>query len=355
MKNMKVALSFDDVLLKPADFTDIKSRKDVETYSDFNGIYLDIPIVSSNMDTVYSPELAREVARNGGVSCVHRFCDIEKNIELFRKGFFILDQFEILKPWVSIGVGDKEKERAEALVDAEAEVVLIDLANGAQQQCVEQYDWLREKFGMNIKIVVGNFATANQINAFTFHSKTTLPDLIKVNIGSGSACKTRVVAGVGLPSVESILDCKRAGLPIMQDGGIKNSGDFAKAIALGCSCVMLGKLFAATYESAAPEENMEQYGYTYPSGYKIYRGSASLSSYKTQGKVATHRAAEGEEFLVKITGSVENLMQELEGGLRSSMTYLNAQNIEEFQENAEWVQITSAGWSESKPHGANND
>lgn len=341
----KQALSFDDILLKPADFTNIKSRSDVDTSVEVCGSKLTIPVIASNMDSVYSPKLSQEIIKHGGMACTHRFCSIEENIEMFKSG--MTDEG---KPWVSIGVSDLEKERASALVHSGAEVVLIDLAHGAQQQCVDQYDWLRSKFSSNVKIVVGNFATKEQIRAFLHHSKSIqVPDLIKINVGSGSVCKTRVVTGVGLPSVETIIDCRQAGLPLMQDGGIKNSGDLCKALALGCDCAMVGNLFASCWESATPvvgdpsSEHVKM---------KRYRGSASASSYTTQNKTSKFRAPEGVEITIPISGTVEQLMHKLDGGLRSSMTYLNARNIKEFKEHAEFVTITNNGLVESKPHGA---
>lgn len=330
---MQTGLSFNDITLVPAPFTSVASRKDVTTSVEMCGTKYELGVISSNMDTVYSPELAKEVARMGGVSCVHRFCTIEENVNLYIAGIY-----KNVKPWVSVGLNEQELLRAKALREAGAEVVVIDVANAASQQAVDQFIKLKEFFP---KVVVGNFGTNAQIQEFIVRAKA-VPDMIKVSIGSGSACQTRIVTGVGLPSVTTIQDCAKAGIPMIFDGGITNSGDFCKAIALGCTAVMCGKLFAATQESAAIPVDFN---------HKMYRGSASLSSYKVQGKESNFRAPEGEEFLVKISGSVENLMNNFSGGLRSSMSYLNATDLSQFKKNANYIQVTHSSSIESKPHG----
>jgi IMP dehydrogenase len=275
---MDKTFTFDDILLKPADFSEIKSRKDVEICEEMAGDAFKLPIVASNMDSVYSPKLSKELLKHGSTACVHRFCTIEENIKLFENGAVWPE-----RPWVSIGVSDNEKERAEALYHENAEVFVIDVANGASVQVVEQFKWMKEKFKSNVKIVVGNFATSGQIRAFVYHSKF-IPDLFKCNIGSGSVCTTRVMTGVGVPSVSTLFDCVKTGYPILHDGGIRNPGDFCKALALGAKGVMIGKLFAQCWESGAKEKstfNEETKEITIK---KIYRGSASFSSYETQGK-----------------------------------------------------------------------
>ncbi len=346
---MKNVLSFDDVLLVPADFSTIRSRKDVSTAETLAGVRYEVPIVASNMTSVYSPKLSQEIAKAGGAAVVHRFCSIEENVKLFQAA----GSFDG-NPWVSVGVSLDEFERAETLVAAGAEVVLIDLANGASIQAVEQYRRLKEVFKSNISVVVGNFGTKGQIDAFVHHGGS-IPDLFKVSIGSGAACTTRVVTGVGLPSFSSLRDCVSSGHNIMFDGGLKSSGDVAKALAAGAKGVMLGRLFAACSESGA-ESKYETYadGYTLNKHLvgKVYKGSASLSSYKDQGKEASFRSPEGESYLIPVSGTIEQLMNNLSGGLRSSMSYLNAHNLNEFRDNAEFVQASSSSLLESFAHGA---
>lgn len=346
---MTKGLSFNDVTLVPASFTSIISRKDVSTSQVLCGNVLQMPVISSNMDSVYSPDLAKKVAEFGGMSCVHRFCSIEENVELFRSGIY-----KNIKPWVSVGLGDLEFQRAQELRGAGADVVLIDVANAACLAAVEQYNRLRDLFP---HVVVGNFGTYDQIVQFCSRVKV-IPSAIKVSIGSGSACQTRVVAGVGLPSVTTILDCKKAGIPMIFDGGISNSGDLSKAVALGCHAVMCGRIFAATEESGAhweivPNDYADSKASFRSTTHKVYRGSASASSYVAQGKTATFRAPEGAEFSVKVTGTVEQLMNNLSGGLRSCMSYLDSITLDKLHQTAKFIEVSAYSALESDAHGKN--
>ena len=344
-----------------------------------------VPVISSNMDTVYSPELARAIVKAGGIACTHRFCTIEENVKQFKEGIV-----NGVKPIVSIGIREDEFERATALVEAGAEIILIDLANGACQGAVEQFNKVSKMFP-SISLWVGNFATKEQLVSF-LQKVESYPEVIKISIGSGAACLTRAVTGVGLPSVatiESLRDvCKELNIGMLFDGGINTPGDLAKAIALGCDAVMMGRHFAATYESAAPkiyldeltgkEQTQEQLKNFLSNIYKdtsfekskklieeelkeikpnkaVYRGSASIQSYKVQGKEAAWRAPEGEQMTVEINGSVADVVQKLEGGLRSAMTYCNCKNLTEFQNygrlHQNYMEVTPNSYLESKAHG----
>lgn len=349
---MKTMLSFDDVLILP-EYSEIKSRRDVNTSSFFlnkdfplGGYNLRLPVISSNMDTVTNSVMARAMVENGGVGCLHRFCSIEDNIRMFV-------DCDPNKPWVSIGLGDKELERAEALYRVGANIFILDVAHGANSEVVKQVREFRKLLHHSARIIVGNFATASGIESFNYHLGSEV-DAYKVGIGGGSACLTRVVTGCGVPTLASILDCASVGVDIIADGGIRNSGDFAKAMAAGASAVMLGGLLAGTDE--APGEFVNDSGYPISKydnmkAYKKYRGSASLESYEVQGKVATHRTPEGASFLVPYKGPVRNVLQELESGLRSAMSYVGASTIVEFQENTSFIQVTNGGYLEGKAHG----
>lgn len=341
-----INLSFDDVLLKPADFSEILSRADVDTSTYLCGKEYKLGIVSSNMDTVYSPQLAKATSESGGVSCVHRFCSIDENVKLFKNGIYNKNYSTHL-PWVSVGVGAMEYERAHALIAAGAQTIVIDLANGACRSAVDQYKRIREICSY-VEVVVGNFATSGQINAFIANSGS-VPNLFKCSIGSGSACITRSITGVGVPSFSCLMDCVSTGYNILFDGGIKIPGDFCKALALGAKGVMMGRAFAACQESPGKICYLEHT--TAP--HKYYRGSASQSSYEVQDKVAKHRTPEGEAYSIRVSGTVEQLMQQYSAGLRSSMTYLNANNLNEYKENAEFVTITNNGHKENFAHGRN--
>lgn len=202
----KKGLSFNDIALVPAPFCEISSRKDVDPSPNISSIpALRLPIISSNMDTVYSPELAKAIAMAGGVASVHRFWSINENVEAFKAGWVETDR-GLVKPVVSIGIGDAEFERCSALVEAGAEVVLIDLANGACQGAVEQFNKVSSSFP-EVKVWVGNFATKEQLTAFIQKCTVAYPEVIKVGIGQGCGVEgTRVLMGDG--SYKNIEDIK---------------------------------------------------------------------------------------------------------------------------------------------------
>lgn len=329
-------MNFDDLYLVPAPFSNVASRKDVNTSTTIANTHLSVPIIASNMLSVYSPELARNTATFGCVSTVHRFCSIEENVKLFQQG-----QITGVSPWVSIGVNDEEFDRAERLIAAGAQVIVIDVANAASPATVRQYKRLRDLY--KISIVVGNFATAEQIKAFYEHAGSHA-DAYKVGIGVGSHClTTKQVTGVGLPAVETILSCKQVGVPIIYDGGIYKPADLTKALALGADAVMMGRQFGACVESGAENylQGEDTNGFfktdhVSATTHKRYFGNASLEAYKVQDKVASFRPVEGECTYIKATGSVESMLQEYQSALRSSMSYMNAHSIEEFRKNAKW-------------------
>jgi len=340
---MKEAVCFDDVLIVPK-FSTIKSRKDV----DLTSLGLKLPIIA-----------------------LHRFQSIEDNVKQFISSE--------VKPWVSIGLGKKELERAEALQGAGAETFVIDVAHGANLEVVKQV----VKLGTFLKyedIIVGNFGNLKEIQDF-FNELQFNVKAYKVGIGGGSACTTRIETGCGIPTLEAVLSCKDKGFNIIADGGIRTPGDAAKAIAAGASAVMIGGMLAGTDET--PGEVMyynklwdkpltaEQFETEYaPRGkwqhnytkeyamnllnikaLKAYRGSASKESYAVQGKDESWRTAEGESFQVETKGPVANVLARIEGGLRSSYSYVGASNTKEFQEMAEFIKVSSNGVKENGAHG----
>lgn len=347
---MQELLSFDDVLIQ-AKFSDVRSRKEVNTSQYFLGLNLTTPILSSNMDTVTGPEMAAAMALNGGIGCLHRFSSIQDNVKQFKDTVNLISSKSTSAypyPIVSVGIGNHEYERALALEEAGATHFLIDVAHGAAIHVVEMYDRLRLHLKDNAAIIVGNFSDLEGIEAFNERCNRRKPDAYKVGIGGGSLCTTRVVTGCGAPTLSSIIDCANSSFNIIADGGIRNSGDFAKAIAAGSTVVMLGGLLAGTNESPGD--------LIYPEGEvacpsKTYRGSASFSSYQTQGKVSDYRSAEGEETLVPCKGPVKPVLDQLMGGLRSSMSYTGSFDLTSFRQNAILKRVTNAGHSESRAHG----
>lgn len=364
---MKEVLTYDDVLITPR-FSAIKSRKDVDLTSKIGHNVLKLPIISSNMDTVTESAMAKAMNQAGAVGCLHRFMSIDDNIRMFKESE--------VKPWVSFGLGTKELDRVAALQMAGATTFVLDVAHGANMEVVKQVKELDLDDGDTL--IVGNFGDGAEVKAFHEHYGSNRPITYKVGIGGGSACTTRIETGCGYPSLGAILSCKNLGLEIIADGGLRTPGDIAKALAAGAKAVMLGGMLAGTDETPAYQQavlnriialKMTEFGFNRTEQENInieklakveiqregikYRGSASKESYEVQGKDESWRTAEGEAFTVPYKGSVANVLSRIEGGLRSSLSYVGAANLHEFQELAEFVKVTNAGAIESGPHGKN--
>lgn len=345
---MKQFLTFDDVLISPQ-FSWVKSRRDVSLLTKLGLLELKIPVISSNMTSVTGAKMTQVLSDLGAVGSLPRFMSIEDNVALFKES--------APNTIGSIGLGEKEFERGVALVEAGCKTLLIDVAHGASKECLDQFNRLSQKLPYNCDIIVGNFATKEEINTFLSMSLAT-PSAFKVGIGGGSACTTRIKTGCGIPTLGSVMDCTESGQVIIADGGIKTSGDIAKALAAGADAVMLGGMLAGTDEAPGEilstdgkpvSQNLVKYldhQYT-----KAYYGSASQRSYEEQGKTEAWRTAEGESFTVPYKGPVSKVIQDIEGGLRSAFSYVNARNLQEFQQKAKLIQITSAGMAESVAHG----
>ncbi len=261
-----------------------------------------------------------------------------------------------LRVGAAIGVRPGFLRRAEALLEAGADVLVVDIAHGHSDNCIDAVKALRRHFGENVEIIAGNVATA----AGTADLIDAGVDAVKVGIGPGSICVTRVVTGFGVPQITAIQECARvardAGIPIIADGGIRNSGDLVKALAAGASSVMVGSLLAGTTES--PGRVVIRNGRRY----KIVRGMASLTANIDRQRVTDEVretgqeidwekvVPEGVEAVVPYRGNVSEVLEQLVGGLRSGLSYGGAFTIEELWDNAEFIQITPAGLFESRPH-----
>ncbi len=470
---IKEALTFNDVLLVP-NRTDIESRShtDLKTRLSKN-ITLNIPIVSANMDTVTESQMAKTIARYGGIGIIHRFMTIEQQVKevervkradsvviespytltpnrtieeakelmesrgvtgllitnpsnklvgiltkrdlLFETDFNqkvsevmtkdlitaapaigmedakkLLKQNKIeklplideegnlrglitssdiikrtqypqackdkkgrLRVGAAIGVKDEFLERAEALLQAGCDVLVIDIAHGHSERTIQVIKTLRENFG-GVEIIAGNVATPEATKDLIEAGA----DAIKIGVGGGSICVTRIVAGAGVPQFTAILDCARVAkdydVPIIADGGIQKSGDIVKAIAAGASTVMIGSLFAGTDES--PGMPITRNGQKY----KLIRGMASLEAAivrsNKEGKTEKdfdQVVPEGVEATVPYRGSVKETLTQLTGGLRSGMSYCGARTIPEMWTKARFVKITPEGWKESNSHDVN--
>lgn len=257
------------------------------------------------------------------------------------------DQKGRLRVGAAIGVKKADFERAQALVSAEVDVLVLDIAHGHSDHAISVLKELRTLLGKDVWIIAGNVATSQGV----LDLANAGANAIKVGVGAGSICITRVVTGFGVPQLSAILECaqvaKQHRIPIIADGGIRNSGDMAKAIAAGAQTVMLGSLLAGTNES--PGKIIQRHGRRY----KIIRGMASLGATMSREDVTEELdqvIPEGVEAAVPYRGSVAEILQQMVGGFRSSMSYAGATDIEAFQHNTEFIQITSASLSESKPH-----
>ncbi|HMU63753.1 MAG TPA: IMP dehydrogenase [Nitrosomonas sp.] len=263
------------------------------------------------------------------------------------------DSQERLRVGAAIGVGEGSKERAEALIEAGVDVLIVDTAHGHSQSVLDQILWVKKQFP-SVQVIGGNIATATAAKALVDHGA----DAVKIGIGPGSICTTRIVAGVGVPQITAIENVANAlqgtGVPAIADGGIRYSGDIAKAIAAGASSVMLGGLFAGTEESPGEIELYQG------RSYKGYRGMGSLSAMQ-QGSSdryfqehkqteANKLVPEGVEGRVPYKGSIVAVIHQLVGGVRSSMGYLGCKTIDEIHAKAEFIEITSAGIRESHVH-----
>lgn len=258
------------------------------------------------------------------------------------------DEFGRLRVGAAIGVG--QLERARALTQAGADVLVLDSAHGHSKGILETVKQIKKE--LKVDIIAGNVATSEGTKALIEAGA----DGVKVGIGPGSICTTRIVAGIGVPQISAIDECaevgKKYGVPIIADGGIKYSGEIAKALAVGASAVMIGSLLAGTDES--PGELIVYQGRQY----KTYRGMGSIGAmaqgstdrYFQEGTATDKLVPEGIEGRVPYVGSIKSVIHQLVGGLRSSMGYVGAANVSEYQEKAEFVEITSAGLKESHVH-----
>lgn len=349
---MKEGFTFDDVLIVPK-FSFIDSRKEVDLSSRIHSTQLSLPVISANMDTITTAPMANAMAKAGGMGCLHRFGSIEDTVALFKESNS--------KTAVSIGLGTYELDRAAALKEVGANTFIIDVAHGAQMSVVTQANRLRKLLGDSSSIIVGNFASLDSIALFlAYCTDHKTIDGIKVGIGPGSACTTRIKTGVGFPQLSAVMEIaqglKNSGLSIIADGGMKTPGDIAKALAAGAHLVMVGGMLAGTDETPGETQSVTvRHGiYGEPLETKLvkkYRGSASKESYDAQGKDSSWRTAEGESFMVPYKGSVGEVLKDIEGGIRSSMTYVGAKNLREFRENAQFVKISNSTVRENGAHG----
>jgi IMP dehydrogenase len=334
--------SFDDVLIVPK-YNKIVSRRDVKFQTRVTKNYqIDIPILAANMDTVCESPMAIALGRLGGLGVIHRFLSIEDQVAEVKKV-----KAENLITAAAVGIKDYE-ERVKALNEVGLNIIVLDVAHGHSKRAGKTLDFIKENYPQ-IDVMVGNVATKDAAEYFI--SKKA--DAIKVGIGPGSMCTTRIMSGAGVPQITAIMDVYEATqgrIPVCGDGGLKNPGDVTKAIGAGADTVMMGSMFAGADET--PGEVIERDGVKV----KEYRGMASfmatVKKLKLDGqKVEEDVHVEGEMTMVPAKGPVSKIITKLLGGLASGMTYMGAANIEAIRGKADFIEITSAGYGESVAHG----
>ncbi|MGK4057607.1 IMP dehydrogenase [Limosilactobacillus reuteri] len=362
-KFAKKGLTFDDVLLIPAESHVLPNEVDLSTQLADN-LKLHIPLISAGMDTVTEGPMAIAMALQGGLGVVHKNMSIQVQAgEVANVKSVVVpagatkaavDDNNRLLVAAAVGVTSDTFERAEALLKAGADAIVIDTAHGHSAGVLRKIAEIREHFP-DATLIAGNVATGEATRAL-FDAGV---DVVKVGIGPGSICTTRVVAGVGVPQITAIYDAasvaREYNKPIIADGGIKYSGDVVKALAAGGNAVMLGSMLSGTTE--APGEVFEDNG----KKYKAYRGMGSVGAMAQahgssdryfQGGVneANKLVPEGIEARVEYKGDVSDIVFQIDGGLRSGMGYVGASDIPTLIEKAQFVQITNAGLIESHPH-----
>tara|TARA_Y100001937_G_scaffold9813_1_gene12065 strand:- start:770 stop:1987 length:1218 start_codon:yes stop_codon:yes gene_type:complete len=401
---MKTALSFDDVLLVPR-ISEIESRKDVDLssvlkYTDYDesldlltGYEFSLPIISSPMDTVTGRDMMRAMHHAGGLGIGHRYCSIEEQVEMVKptisrpfkkkeekmdmkavaeklhltgKGYPFAPQWD--KVYIdshhsprhsrdddylqdiksfshtaaaAIGVTGDFLERAQELVKAECKILCIDVAHGHHISVKKALKKLKKQFGDDIVLIAGNVATARAFE----HLSDWGADAVRVGIGGGSICSTRIQTGHGVPTLQSIIDCAESegDAKIIADGGIRNAGDIVKCLAAGADFVMLGSLLAGTDQTPGQV-------FTSAEGnkYKVYRGMASAEAQiDWRGKA---KSLEGVSTTIPWKGSVKKILKDLEQNIRSGLSYSGATSIEDLYNSAKFIKQTQAGMRESFTH-----
>lgn len=355
-------LAFDDVLLQP-NFSHIHPRDVNVSLQLTPRIKLKIPLISSAMDTVTEAKLAIALAQLGGLGIIHKNMSISdqskhvsdvkklplKNLKKFPDA--AIDKKGCLIVGAAIGITDNALERVKSLIDSGVDILCVDSAHGHSKRVIDLIASIRKKFP-TIEMIAGNVATG--AGALALYNAGA--NVIKVGIGPGSICTTRVVTGVGVPQISAIMNVyaalKNKKVKIIADGGIKFSGDITKALAAGADVVMLGSAFAGVEES--PGDVIELQGYKY----KSYRGMGSLGAmsagsndrYFQDTKNVMKLVPEGVEGLVVFKGKLEEVVFQMIGGLRSGMGYSGAADINTLKKTAQFVKISNAGLNESHPH-----
>ena len=338
---MQRAICFDDVLLEPQ-YSDIETRAQIDLttpLSPFADDYLSLPIISAPMDTVTGSEMAVAMHKAGGLGILHRYNSIDEQVLMTKK---ILNDFSGANFGAAIGITGDYADRAHALYEAGCRIFCLDVAHGHHFLMKQALNLLRIRFDSSVHLMAGNVATLESFNALSDWGA----DSIRVGVGGGSICSTRVQTGHGIPTLQSIIDCACSDRDstLIADGGIKNSGDMVKALAAGADIVMCGSLLAGTNET--PGLVLRSDDGKPPR--KVYRGMASREAQKSwRGKVGS---VEGVSTTVPIKGPASDVLHDLEWGIRSGLSYTGARNLVDLRTKSQFIEQTQSSQTEGTPH-----
>jgi len=346
MEVMKEALTFDDVLLVPRYSSVLPSETNLNIDLGKN-LKLKIPFLSSAMDTVTESNMAIAIAQKGGLGIIHRNLSINEQFKEIKKV-----KNKNLIVGAAVGTTNEDLTRTKSILDAGVDLVVIDTAHGHSEKVIKILRKIK-KIRSKIPICVGNIASGEA--ALKLYNEGA--DILKVGIGPGSICTTRMIAGIGVPQITAVLEVKNyiknKKIKIISDGGIKFSGDLVKALAAGADALMMGSIFAGTDESPGKKFKFKS------KFYKSYRGMGSIGAmsagssnryFQKNHKDKSKFVPEGVEARVPYKGPVEEILYQLQGGLRSSMGYVGAKMIKEIKKKAKFIKITKAGFYESMVH-----
>lgn len=353
-------LTFDDVLLLP-NYTEILREHADPSTSLHPSVRLKIPFLSSPMDTVTEAAMAIAISQAGGLGIIHRNLQVKSEAEMVRRvketkvadgSKAAVDAKGRLLVGAAVGAGADLEERVDALVAEGADVLVVDSGHGYSKYIMDAVKTIKKKYPSQV-VMAGNVATAEGAKALIKAGA----DILRVGVGPGSICTTRVVTGIGVPQVSAILEAVSAAkgkkVTVVADGGIRQMGDIAKALACGAHAVMLGSMLAGHEES--PGDLVEAEG----KQFKTYRGMGSVGAMQKGGAErygqsvkteASKLIAEGVEGLVPLKGSVQDFLYQAAGSLRSSFYYVGASTLKDFHANTRFVRITQASLLESHPH-----
>lgn len=348
LEQARQSYTFDDFILVPNHST-IKSRKDPDISVNLPGLSLSTAIISAPMNTITEENMILAMADEGASSVLHRFMELEKQIAISKNVIGVgVDNF-----WVAVGATKDYLERVIELNKIGVNNFCVDVANGHSEMCISAVRNIKQKVP-NVNIFAGNVCTLEGARRLVEAGA----NVIRVGIGPGSMCTTRMITGHGLPQLSAIEECSMIKkqfpkVAVVADGGIRKSGDIVKALAIGADAVMLGGLLAGTDETPGEVKCLDP---RYPelNKYKKYAGMASQEGRKFNGWFAEEDASfipEGESTKVPYKGPVRKVISNLVGGLKVGMSYAGATNIKELQEKAQWRQITHSGQIEGTSHG----